>query len=71
MNEIKNIRSASERIYAFFESKVNNECEFTLNISLKDIACKIGLAHETFYRELKILETSGKLHRDSSRIKLL
>ena len=71
INEIKNIRSASERIYAFFESNVNNEREFSLNIPLKDIAYKIGLAHETFYRELKILEKSGKLHRDSSQIKLL
>lgn len=71
INEIKNIRSAKERILTFIKSTVDENNELRLNLSLKDMAYKIGLAHETFYRELKSLETSGKIHRSVDRIQLL
>lgn len=68
INEIKNIRSAKERILSFIKSNVDENNELKLNSSLKDMAHKIGLAHETFYRELKTLETSGKIHRSNDQI---
>jgi CRP-like cAMP-binding protein len=71
INEIKNIRSASERILSYIKTNINENQEFKLNLSLKDIAHKIGLAHETFYRELKNLENLGKIKRYSDRIKLI
>jgi len=68
LNEIKNIRSAQERILAYIriENRINIE-----NLSLKDIAYKIGLTHETFYRELRKLEKSGQISRSDSMIKLI
>jgi CRP-like cAMP-binding protein len=70
INEIKNIRSAKERILHYMISKVDENKEMQLDISLKDIAQKIGLAHETFYRELKKLEISGRISRNRCSIKL-
>ena len=71
LSEIKNIRSAKERILSYLFSNANKNKEVVLNSSLKDIAQKIGLAHETFYRELKGLEVSGKIERHEKSIKLL
>ena len=71
INEIKNIRSANERVLTFIRMNMNKNNKMNLNVSLKDIAHKIGLAHETFYRELKHLESNGKLQRHSDYIKLL
>ncbi len=71
INEIKNIRSAKERILIFVKANANENQELQIDLSLKDLAAKIGLAHETFYRELKKLEQSGEIQRKSDRIKLL
>jgi CRP-like cAMP-binding protein len=70
LNEIKNIRSAKARILSYIISNVDNKKEMTLEMSLKDIAQKIGLAHETFYRELKKLEETGQIIRKKNAIKL-
>jgi len=82
LSEIKNIKSANERILTFLRSKATsvssenkdqNEIyrKFPINTSLKDIAYKIGLTHETFYRELKKLEKSGIILRDDKWITLI
>lgn len=71
INEIKNIRSAQQRILTFIRSHVDKNKEMKLDLSLKDIAQKIGLAHETFYRNLKNLEDSGVITRTTNAIKLL
>lgn len=70
INEIKNIRSAKDRILTFIRTNVDENKEMTLNLSLKEMAQKIGLAHETFYRELKKLEGEGELARSLDKIKL-
>jgi CRP-like cAMP-binding protein len=56
INEIKNIRSAKERTLAFLRNEMNANSEVKLSISLKDVAYRIGLSHEAFYRTLKDLE---------------
>jgi len=71
INEIKNIRAAKERILAYISDAMNEHQEVHLEISLKDVAYKIGLAHETFYRELKKLELAKLLIRKDGYIKLL
>jgi CRP-like cAMP-binding protein len=68
--EIKNIRSANERVYRYFEFNATNN-QVILNISLKDIAYKLGLAHETFYRSIKHLEKTGKITKSKTIITLL
>jgi len=71
INEIKNIHSAKERILAFINHAMNEHQELHLAMSLKDVAYQIGLAHETFYRELKKLEQARRLIRKDGYIKLL
>lgn len=71
MNEIKNIRSAKERILTFIEHESNEHKELVLAMPLKDVAYQIGLAHETFYRELKSLEKEKLLVRKNGYLKLL
>jgi CRP-like cAMP-binding protein len=71
LNEIKNIRSANERVLSYIISNIDNNKEMLLDVSLKDIAQKIGLAHETFYRTLKKLEQSGQIIRKKNAIKVL
>jgi len=71
INEIKNIHSAKERILAFIRHAMNEHQELHLEMSLKDVAYQIGLAHETFYRELKKLEQSKRLIRKDGYIKVL
>lgn len=63
INEIKNIRCARERVLVFLQSQMDDYNKVKLNISIKDMAYKIGLAHETFYRELKQLEKIGSISR--------
>lgn len=71
ISEIKNIHSAKERILAYLKNEMRDSKRINLSISLKDTAYKIGLAHETFYRELKKLEQAGMLSRDGRHIELL
>ncbi len=71
INEIKNIHSARERIMAYLRNEMKPSRKIALTISLKDTAYKIGLAHETFYRELKKLEQSGLLVRNDRYIELV
>jgi len=71
INEIKNIRSAKERTLAFLRNEMDAECEVKLSISLKDVAYRIGLTHETFYRTLKELEKAQRIIRYKQSIKLL
>lgn len=71
INEMKNIHSAKERILAFINHVMNEHREVHLKMTLKDVAYKIGLAHETFYRELKKLEKAKVLIRKERYLKLL
>jgi len=61
--EIRNIRSAKQRIHAYFQLESGADKQIQLQLSYKDIAYQLGLAHETFYRELKQLEKEGILTR--------
>jgi len=71
INEIKNIHSAKDRILAFMKYEMNEHREVHLEISLKDTAYKIGLAHETFYRMLRQLQQEKLLIRQGGCLKLL
>ena len=68
--EIRNIRSASERIYTYLLLEANANKQVVLPLSLKDTSHQLGLAHETFYRALKRLADEGKLVRKNGLIQL-
>jgi CRP-like cAMP-binding protein len=71
INEIKNIRSAKERTLAFLRNEMDVNSEVKLSISLKDVAYRIGLSHEAFYRTLTDLEKTKLIIRHKQIIKLL
>ncbi len=71
LNEIKSINSAYERVLAFLNAESNENSELYFSCSLKDMAQKLGLAHETFYRTLKILEREDKINRQDNYIKII
>ena len=71
INEIKNIRSAQARVLAYIRYAMNADGEVHLHTSLKDMAYKIGLTHETYYRTLKTLEDKHMLVRKDGCIQLL
>ena len=66
LHELRNIRSAQKRILAYLATQADVKGEIKLDMSLRDMAYKVGLAHETLYRELRMLETSGQLERPST-----
>jgi len=68
INEIKSIYNAKEKVLTYLATEFHRDKE--LDLPLKDIAQKIGMAHETFYRTLKKLEKNGKIKRSKSQIKL-
>tara|TARA_B100001105_G_scaffold218918_1_gene185632 strand:+ start:501 stop:1079 length:579 start_codon:yes stop_codon:yes gene_type:complete len=68
LNEIKSIYNAKEKVLTYLATEFHRDKESDL--PLKDIAQKIGMAHETFYRTLKTLENDGKIERNKSQIKL-
>ena len=68
LNEIKSIYNAKEKVLTYLATEFHRDKESDL--PLKDIAQKIGMAHETFYRTLKTLEKNGKIKRSKSQIKL-
>ncbi len=71
LNEIKSINSAYERVLTFLISEVDENLALHFCYSLKDMAQRLGLAHETFYRVLKKLEQEGKIVRQAHTIKII
>lgn len=68
--EIRNIRSARDRIYSYLELNADAARRVHLHLCLKDMAHELGLAHETFYRNLKLLEQEGRIIRKVEQIRL-
>lgn len=69
--ELRNIRSADERIFQYLLLHVDGKSnELNIETTYKDLAYELGLAHETLYRALGSLEKKGKIERDGRRIKI-
>lgn len=66
--EVRNIRSARERVLKLFQIEANADGVLTLSGSLKDIAAEIGLSHEAFYRALAQLEAAELIERRPGQI---
>lgn len=70
--EIRNIRSAPERVHQFLVLNSRGERnEVLLDGPLKDAAAEIGLTHEAFYRALTTLVQQGRINRQGRLISLL
>ena len=69
--EIRNIRSAEQRILAYLRSRADPGGRVALTLSLRDTAYKLGLAHETLYRALRKLENHGLIERPQARTVIL
>jgi CRP-like cAMP-binding protein len=69
--EMRNIRSAPERLLAWFRLKAKgNPPVVEIDRPWIEVAAEIGLTHETIYRSLAELERAGKLSREGRRIEL-
>jgi CRP-like cAMP-binding protein len=69
--EIRNILSARERILQFFYLSAHPDTgEIFLDISLKNLAEELGLAHETLYREMAKLDKEGIIKRKNNKVVL-
>jgi CRP/FNR family transcriptional regulator, dissimilatory nitrate respiration regulator len=69
--EVQSIASSRERILQFLLLGADPQSlEFTLRTPLKDMAANLGLAHETFYRELARLERDKLIERGDKVIKI-
>jgi CRP-like cAMP-binding protein len=66
LSEIKSIYNAKEKVLAYLDTELHGDNESDL--PLKDIAQKIGMSHEAFYRTLKALENDGKIKRNKGQI---
>ncbi len=66
--ETRNIRSAGQRILAFLKSIADSDGKAMITFPVRDMAYKLGLAHETVYRELRQLEKNGSLKRQGSGV---
>ena len=69
LGEIKSIYSAKDRIMAFLSYEAQDGV-FYYSYSLLDLAQKIGLAHETLYRNLTSLENEGNVSKQEGSITL-
>ncbi len=70
--ELRNILSARERILHYLYLAADPEsAEVQLEKSHKETAADLGLAHETFYRELAKLESEKLIKRFRSKILIM
>src|SRR5205823_2997648 len=68
--ELHSIRSSRERILRFLQLHAGPDSEYAVQGSLKELATNLGLAHETFYRELARLESAKLIARRRGSIRL-
>lgn len=69
--ELRNILSAKKRIIHYLLLKADPVTrELIFHIPLKEIAAELGLAKETFYRNLALLEQEGVIQRQKKKIRL-
>ncbi len=70
--ELRNILSARERIFRYLLLTVSPQTsEVLIPVPFKQLAIELGLAHETFYRELAALEKDGIIKRSEKSIIIL
>jgi CRP-like cAMP-binding protein len=69
--ELRNARSARDRLLLYIELKAGPDGAVALRRPLQDIAAEIGLTREALYRTLADCERRGVLRREAGSIQLL
>lgn len=69
--ELKQIRSAPQRVLQFLRLRCGVEGRYIMPGPLKDIAAELGLTHEALYRALAALEHQGLVARRDASLCLL
>lgn len=68
--ELRNIRSAKERVLQYLRLRAGRGHNVALEGQLQDIAAEIGMTGEALYRTLATLEAEGRLSRNETAILL-
>jgi CRP-like cAMP-binding protein len=68
--ELRNIRSAKERVLQFLRLRAGQGRGIPIEGQLQDIAAEIGMTREALYRTLAVLEAEGRLNRTETTILL-
>ncbi|RUW60687.1 Crp/Fnr family transcriptional regulator [Mesorhizobium sp. M7A.F.Ca.US.008.03.1.1] len=68
--ELRNIRSAEERVLQHLRLRADSAGEVAFEGRLLDVAAELGLTHEAYYRALANLARSGAISRDRRRMRL-
>ena len=68
--ELRNIRSAKERVLQYLRLRAGRGRSVALDGQLQDIAAEIGMTREALYRTLAALEAEGRLSRSETAILL-
>ena len=68
--ELKQIRSAPERVLQFLRLRCDTAGSYRPDGPLKDMAAELGLSHEALYRALATLEAQGRVVRDAVCLRL-
>lgn len=69
--ELKQIRSAPERVLQLLRLRCDEQGVYRTTGSLKDLAAELGLTHEAFYRALATLERQGRIARCAGSLQLV
>ncbi len=70
--ELRNILSARERIFRYLLLNASPDSGvIVVPVPFKQLAVELGLAHETFYRELAAMEKDGTIRRSDRSITIL
>jgi CRP-like cAMP-binding protein len=69
--ELRNVRSAEERVMLFLEQNADSAGNVPLRDELQDLAGELGLSREAFYRTLAKLEKERRIRRSPERISVI
>ncbi len=68
--ELRNVRSARERVLLWLDLRAGPDRAVTVEGELQDVAAELGLTREAFYRTLAALADEGAIAREGARITL-
>jgi CRP-like cAMP-binding protein len=70
MRELRNIRSADDRVLQHLHLSVSKDGAVAFDRPLLEVAEDLGLTHEAYYRSLAALARAGKIKRMGRKIRL-